>query len=73
MVNPDQLLRSHSLAVGLAIPGFDSPVRFEIGGWMYGVGRRVKAGTRGLGVQGIAGKFGLGPAIQLAPVNRAGG
>ncbi|MCX6698387.1 MAG: hypothetical protein NTV68_00440 [Methanomicrobiales archaeon] len=34
------LVRSHSLAVGLSILGFASPVLFVVGGWMDGVGCR---------------------------------
>ena len=58
---PDQLLRSYSFAVGLSIPGFTSPVLYEIVGGMYGV----------VGVQGIAGDIGLGLVIKLATVSRA--
>jgi len=48
-----------------------SPVLYEIGGWMYGVGE-VWRPRRGRGGAGDCGDIGLGPAIQLATVSRAG-
>ena len=45
LINPDQLLRSYSLA-SVGDPGFVSPVLFAVGGWMSGVGRRLEAGAR---------------------------
>lgn len=47
------LVRSHSVAVGLSIPGFASPVLFTIGGWMYREGQMVEARDEEEGVQGI--------------------
>jgi hypothetical protein len=46
-------VRSHSVAVGLSIPGFASPVLFTIGGWMYREGQMVEARDEEEGVQGI--------------------
>jgi len=48
----DQLLRSYSVAVGLAIPGLASPVLFLIGGWMSKIERWVEAGDEGVGCRG---------------------
>jgi len=54
----DQLLRSHSLAFSLAIPGLASPVIFMVGSWMYGV----------VGVQGIDEEI----MVQKAVISEAG-
>ena len=50
-------------------PDSASPVLFMIGGWMYTEKRKEEAGDE---EQGIAGDIGLGPAIQLATMSRAG-
>jgi len=43
-ISSNVFVRSHSLAVGLVIPGFASPVLFVIGGWMYREGRKEETG-----------------------------
>ena len=54
----DQLLRSYSVAVGLAIPGLASPVLFLIGGGMSKIERWVEAGDEGVGCRGLPEKLG---------------